>query len=68
MADRDGETQLTLHIDLDAEPVTGSLSSAYGTDRRFSGWIGLAAALEAIRGELPPQPRRQAGSSAGADR
>jgi len=53
MPTQHGETQLTLRIDLEADPITGSLSSAHGASRRFSGWIGLAAALEAIRAELP---------------
>jgi hypothetical protein len=48
----DGETQLTLRIDLEADPITGSLTSARGAQRSFLGWIGLAAALEAIRAEL----------------
>jgi hypothetical protein len=46
------ETHLELRIDLKADPITGSLSSAQEAPRRFSGWIGLAAALEAIRAEL----------------
>ena len=53
MAPQDGVTQLTLRIDLEADPITGSLSAAHGPSRRFSGWIGLAAALEAIRAQLP---------------
>lgn len=51
MATPDRETRLTLRIDLEADPITGSLSAANGATRRFSGWIGLAAALEAIRAE-----------------
>jgi hypothetical protein len=50
-----GEIQLTLCIDLEADPITGSLSAANGAHRRFSGWIGLAAALEAIRVEPLPE-------------
>ncbi|MEY2516220.1 MAG: hypothetical protein QOJ89_3578 [bacterium] len=55
----DGETQLTLRINLEAEPITGSLSSARGAQRSFLGWIGLAAALEAIRAELAHEARRE---------
>ena len=54
MATEDGETQLTLRINLEADPITGSLSSAHGTTRRFAGWIALAAALEATRLQLRP--------------
>jgi hypothetical protein len=63
MAANGGETQLTLRIDLEADPITGSLSSAHGANRRFSGWIGLAAALEAIRAELLQEGARQSRSS-----
>lgn len=52
MATADDEMQLTLSINLEADPITGSLSSTQGATRRFSGWIGLAAALDAIRAEL----------------
>ncbi len=43
------EIRLVLLIDLDADPVTGSLETADGRSRGFAGWIGLAAALNAIR-------------------
>jgi len=58
-----GEIPLILSIDLDAEPIRGSLTSADGTSRRFSGWIAMAAALETIRVECaqPPGPGVQAG-------
>jgi hypothetical protein len=59
MATQDGETQLTLRINLETDPITGSLSSAQGPNRRFAGWIGLAAALEAIRTELLHVPKPQ---------
>lgn len=58
------ETDLRLRIDLDAEPINGSLS-APGVSRAFSGWIGLAAALEAIRGELAQQPGPQSRAADG---
>jgi hypothetical protein len=50
------ETHLTLRIDLGADPITGSLQSPDTASHRFSGWIGLAAALEAIRAELAREP------------
>jgi hypothetical protein len=52
MAPTDRETQLTLRINLDAEPISGSLDAAPAAPRRFSGWIALAAALTAIRADL----------------
>jgi hypothetical protein len=51
-----GAIRLILWIDLDSEPITGSLTSADGATRGFSGWIALAAALETIRTEPPQQP------------
>jgi hypothetical protein len=56
VATEDDETHLTLRIDLGADPITGSLGSPDTASRRFSGWIGLAAALEAIRAELAREP------------
>ena len=42
------EIRLVLVIDLDAEPINGSLTTADGRSRAFLGWIGLAATLNAI--------------------
>jgi hypothetical protein len=55
------EIELTLRIDLLAEPITGSVTAAGGACQRFSGWIGLSAALEHIRaGEAQrPDPSAQ---------
>ena len=40
---------LELLIDVDSDPISGSVSNgAYGT-RPFSGWIELVAAIEAAR-------------------
>ncbi len=55
MATDAGETELTLRIDLDADPITGTVVQSHGAARRFSGWIGLAAALELIRAEVRPK-------------
>jgi hypothetical protein len=46
------EIRLVLDIDLDADPITGSIRPADGAARRFSGWISLAAALQTIRADL----------------
>jgi hypothetical protein len=43
------EIRLILLIDLDADPITGSLETADGQLHGFSGWIGLTATLSAIR-------------------
>ncbi len=63
---------LTLRIDED-EPIAGSLEDARGASREFSGWIGLARALELVLaaeqsapgGAAPPGGRR---SAAGRER
>jgi hypothetical protein len=54
---RRGETELILSIDLDADPITGSLRAPHGPSRRFSGWIGLAATLETLRADAAKKPR-----------
>ena len=56
MATEHGEVRLILCIDLDADPITGSLTSASGATRRFSGWIALAAALATMRAKMMPRP------------
>ncbi len=48
MATEPREIRLILVIDLDAEPINGSLETPDGRSRGFLGWIGLAATLNAI--------------------
>jgi hypothetical protein len=44
------QTQVTLDLEVGAEPITGRLSDDRGTTVAFAGWLELAAALEnAIR-------------------
>ena len=59
MEPADGK-RLTLELDLDSESFSDAATGAPGTCERFSGWIGLAAAVEAWRtaalasqGEVP---------------
>jgi len=54
---RRGETEVILSIDLNADPITGSLRAAHGPSRRFDGWIGLAATLEALRADAAKKQR-----------
>ncbi|MDQ3723525.1 MAG: hypothetical protein M3376_10785 [Actinomycetota bacterium] len=49
MATEPHEIRLILVIDLDADPINGSLETPDGRSRGFLGWIGLAARLNAIR-------------------
>jgi hypothetical protein len=43
---------LTLDIELDSEPITGSLIDAGGSTRQFSGWIELVSLLQ-VAGTTP---------------
>ncbi len=44
--------RLALEVRFDAEPIQGRLYDEDGgrLDRRFSGWLGLIAAIDAARG------------------
>jgi hypothetical protein len=47
----DGEPRkLALEVRFDAQPIEGRVYENDGLDRRFSGWLGLMAAIEAARG------------------
>ena len=39
-------TQVMLDIELDSEPIQGSLSDRDGVSRAFSGWIELVSLLQ----------------------
>jgi hypothetical protein len=47
---------LVLEIESDTDPVSGWLSDERGARRRFSGWLGLAAALETVIDDAPASP------------
>ncbi len=42
-----------LELDLDAQPIEGTLSPPGDPPARFTGWLGLTAALEGLRGHEP---------------
>lgn len=44
---------LTLRIEESEESIQGSLGDEVGASREFSGWLGLARALELILAEQP---------------
>ncbi|MGO9496213.1 MAG: hypothetical protein ACLQA5_05805 [Solirubrobacteraceae bacterium] len=44
---------LKLAIDIDSEPISGSVSNGTGDSRAFQGWIELAAVIEAARSADP---------------
>ncbi len=46
---RSGTAHLSLAIDVDSEPISGSISNGCRVEQPFTGWIELAAAIEAVR-------------------
>jgi hypothetical protein len=58
----DGWMRLALEIDLDADPLSGSLQDSRGVAHTFIGWTQLGAALDAAilsgREHLPPRDPR----------
>ena len=51
---------LILEIESEIDPVSGWLSDERGERRRFSGWLGLAAALETVIDDAPACPSDEA--------
>ncbi len=53
-----GTAHLELAIDLDSDPISGSVSHGTHGVRRFTGWIDLVAVIEAVRrsAEHPGNP------------
>jgi hypothetical protein len=45
---------LELAIELDSDPISGSVADEHGEPRRFRGWIELVAAIEDARGGRQP--------------
>lgn len=46
---------LRLEVDRDADPITGTLSEGDRAGRRFTGWLALTDAIEAVReAHVPP--------------
>lgn len=64
---------LELAIDLDSDPITGSVSNGTHGMRPFTGWIELVAVIEAVRSSAghpgyPGEAERQTlGSFPGAN-
>jgi hypothetical protein len=58
--------RLSLEVRFDPEPIEGRLYDPRADrelDRRFSGWLGLMAAIEAARSaESPGETSREGGS------
>jgi hypothetical protein len=39
---------ISLELSLDGDSLTGRASDGAGTEREFSGWLGLVSAIEAL--------------------
>lgn len=51
MPDREPHTQtVTLEVDTTSDPIRGIARDERGGERPFSGWVGLATALELALG------------------
>ena len=44
---------MKLAIDIDSEPISGSVSNGTGDSRAFQGWIELASVIESARNADP---------------
>ena len=57
-----------LELDLDAQPIEGTLGRRDGPRRPFVGWLGLTAALEELRGSGADATDARAQEEAPGDR
>lgn len=57
-------TRLALSIEVDSDPISGSVSNAAGESQPFVGWIELVAAIEAARIETSGTQRQAPGEHA----
>jgi hypothetical protein len=60
--------RVELSLDLGSEPISGQLAIEAGSPQRFSGWIELAAAIEAARAQGADGGGKTPGGSPGANR
>jgi hypothetical protein len=52
--------KLALEVRFDAQPIEGRVYEDEGVDRRFHGWLGLMAAIDAARTADPRDEDRGA--------
>jgi hypothetical protein len=52
-------SELRLTLERGAEPIRGSLGAEGERGREFEGWLELASAIDAARGEGAPAPRER---------
>jgi hypothetical protein len=59
--------RVELSLDRGSDPISGELAIGAGSPQRFSGWIELAAAIEAARAESADGAGKSPGGSPGAN-
>jgi hypothetical protein len=64
---RSARARVTLEIELDSEPIQGSLSHGDGANHAFNGWIELVALLQDAATAAPGAGRRAALAAAPAE-
>jgi hypothetical protein len=52
-----GRAELILAIDLDSDPICGSVTRAGGEPQSFCGWIDLVEAIEDVRASATTRKR-----------
>lgn len=50
--------RVSLELDLEARPIAGMLTDGDGVQTRFTGWLGLASALEGLQAARAADPER----------
>jgi hypothetical protein len=63
--ERRGQRTFTLKIDVDADPIAGAVADERGDANEFSGWLGLAKALEILLRDEQAQPWGSEGEKSG---
>lgn len=48
--------RVSLELDLEARPIAGVLTDGDGMETRFTGWLGLASALEDLQSSRAGAP------------
>jgi hypothetical protein len=62
---RRGTAHMSLAIDLDSDPISGSVSNGCKVAQPFTGWIELVAAIEAARSASPEREVSESGGEGG---
>jgi hypothetical protein len=61
-----GTAHLSLAIELNSDPISGSVSNGIGDSQVFTGWIELASVIEAARSRNGGTPGKSGGKTLGS--